>query len=27
VNAPLALHTAARRYCLQQHSYWCRRRC
>ena len=25
VNAPLALHTAARRYCLEQHAYWCDR--
>jgi hypothetical protein len=25
VNAPLALHTAARRYCLDRHRYWCQR--
>jgi hypothetical protein len=25
VNAPLALHTAARRYCLERHAYWCKR--
>jgi len=25
VNASLALHTAARRYCLERHSYWCKR--
>src|SRR5262245_30510476 len=25
VNASLALHTAARRYCLDRHAYWCRR--
>jgi len=25
VNAPLALHTAARRYCLERHAYWCER--
>jgi hypothetical protein len=25
VNAPLALHTAARRYCLERHAYWSER--
>jgi hypothetical protein len=25
VNASLALHTAARRYCLERHAYWCQR--
>jgi hypothetical protein len=25
VNAALALHTAARRYCLERHAYWCAR--
>lgn len=25
MNAPLALHTAARRYCLERHAYWCDR--
>jgi hypothetical protein len=25
VNASLALHTAARRYCLDRHAYWCAR--
>jgi hypothetical protein len=25
VNASLALHTAARRYCLERHAYWCER--
>jgi hypothetical protein len=25
VNSSLALHTAARRYCLERHSYWCDR--
>jgi len=25
VNASLALHTAARRYCLDWHAYWCDR--
>ena len=25
MNASLALHTAARRYCLERHAYWCER--
>jgi hypothetical protein len=25
VNAPVVLHTAARRYCLDRHAYWCDR--
>src|SRR5207302_656678 len=25
VNAAFALHTAARRYCLERHAYWCER--
>src|SRR5437868_14036156 len=25
VNAAFALHTAARRYCIEKHAYWCER--
>lgn len=25
MNAPVALHTAARRYCLERHAHWCER--
>ena len=25
MNASLALHTAARRYCIERHAYWCQR--